>query len=248
MMIPVRFYSYKPSHANFFKQAMASIGSQAMILTSATSIGSKNTEIKNSLSHFQSSSGNDVTLEKPNPGMDIDPKSLHGMTLSSVSSLCVVPHCLLQFNLHLPSYTSHSLHNCGYLAIHVLPPSANSVKLGRIFAKGIKYDNTKGEEKLAPTSQELQDGQIFHEMTSPFTEIPCTEWSFKSINEHVKVPILNESETIFICKTQQSFDVDNHEIWVVHVLEIIRNTNYTKSGGLLYFNRGFHRIGSILHE
>jgi flavin reductase (DIM6/NTAB) family NADH-FMN oxidoreductase RutF len=134
------------------------------------------------------------------------------------------------------------------LAIHVLPPTANSVKLGRIFAKGIKYDNTKGEEKLAPTSQELQDGQIFHEMTSPFTEIPHSEWSFKSINDQIKVPILNESETIFICKTQKSFEVDNHEIWVVQVLEIIRNTNYSKSGGLLYFNRGFHQIGSILHE
>ena len=93
---------------------------------------------------------------------------LHGMTLGSVCSLSVFPSPLIQFNLHLPSYTSSELHKHKYLALHVLPPTKNSVHLSRIFAKGVKLN--KGA-KLAPTKEEKIDGQVFHEMTKPFTRL-----------------------------------------------------------------------------
>lgn len=171
--------------------------------------------------------------------------NLHGMTLSSVCSLSILPKPLMQFNLHLPSYTSDSLHRCGYLALHILPPTPNSVKLGRIFSKGIKM-NKSDQEILKTTNQELKDGEVFHEMTKPFEKLSSKDYSFKYI-DNFKLPILSDSEKVIICKTEKSFNVDNHEIWIVHVLEIIDNLTQ-KSGGLLYFNRGFYKIGESLLE
>lgn len=52
-----------------------------------------------------------------------------------------------------------------------------------------------------------------------------------------------------ICKTRQDFLVDGHEIWVADVIDILQNEQYKeKSGGILYFNRGFHKVGETLVE
>lgn len=174
-------------------------------------------------------------------------QELHGMTLSSVCSLAVFPDPLLQFNLHLPSYTSQALHECQYLAIHLLPPTLKSAFLGRIFAKGVKKDK-RGSE-LASTKDELKDGEVFHEMTTPFTQIPKSDYELLELDENVSLPILKDCESVFICKVKQSINVENHEIWIASVLKIKQNPEYEKSsGGLLYFNRGFHKIGDGLIE
>lgn len=170
--------------------------------------------------------------------------SLHGMTLSSTCSLSVYPKPLLQFNLHLPSYTSQNLHELKLLALHVLPPSANAVKLGRIFANGVKRP---------PQSNQLpdnEDGDLFHEKTTPFTNLETKEWNFHTI-ENVNIPILQEAERVFICKKNEVFEVDKHEIWVVEVLDILKPRAELAeglSGGLLYHNRNFHKVGPILTE
>ena len=200
---------------NKFKTIMSRISTQAMILTSASTLTGS-----------------------------ID---MHGMTLSSVCSLSVFPTPLLQFNLHLPSFTSQALHENKYLAIHLLPPTHKSVHLSRIFASGIKKN-----KRLDTSPQELKDGEVFHEMTTPFSTLDKnTDWKLHSVSKDVNVPILCDSERILICETFKHMAVDDHEIWAVKVLEVLENPKYgdeTLTGGLIYFNRGFHKIGKILSE
>ncbi|EGW33563.1 uncharacterized protein SPAPADRAFT_137703 [Spathaspora passalidarum NRRL Y-27907] len=173
---------------------------------------------------------------------------LHGMTLGSVCSLSIYPKPVLQFNLHLPSYTSRELHSCRICAIHILPPSAESVHLLRIFAKGVKQDNQK-ELVLGTSKEEIRDGRIFHEMTRPFEKLEQNEFRYHDVDD-VKVPILNEAEIVFICKARENFKVDSHEIWVVDVVDILRGGDEKSGGGggVLYYNRGFHSVGESLKE
>lgn len=165
---------------------------------------------------------------------------LHGMTLSSVNSLSVHPTPLLLFNMHLPSYTSASLHQNRYMAIHLLPPSKESVQLGRKFASGVKQDPTHFKVNS-------KDGD-FQEMTTPFSEFE--NYELYETKDGVFVPILNELEVAFICSKKTHLTVDDHEIWVVNVENVIRpNKNIQDpSGGILYFDRGFHMIGDSLSE
>ena len=170
---------------------------------------------------------------------------LHGMTLSSVCSLSVYPTPLLQFNLHLPSYTSSSLHaNDGLLCLHVMPPTEKSVFLSRTFASGIKKDPEHFEVKP-------DDGEIFHEMTTPFSSIANDDYKLHRVENGIDVPVLAELEVAFVCKKKEVFTVDNHEIWVVKVLDVLfpnGRFKHEKSGGLLYFDRGFHTVGSPVRE
>ncbi|PVH17067.1 uncharacterized protein CXQ87_004627 [Candidozyma duobushaemuli] len=169
---------------------------------------------------------------------------LHGMTLSSVCSLSVHPKPLLQFNLHLPSYTSQALHeNHGQLCLHLMPPTSRSVFLSRTFAAGIKTDRKHFDVKP-------EDGEIFHEMTTPFAHIGKSNYSLHDTGRGL-VPVLNEAEKAFVCKKHEVFKVDSHEIWVVDVTDILSpNKHYEakQSGGLLYYQRGFHKVGSSLQE
>lgn len=210
-MIPqIRKYSISALN-DTFKASMARISCQAMVLTAG--------RVREEASLAPVS-------------------SLHGMTLSSTCSLSVYPTPLLQFNLHLPSYTSQTLHELHHLALHLLPPTLHSAKLARLFANGIK----------APPSPADDDGDIFHEKTTPFDTLEHgKDWQYHAVDEvNVDIPILGSAETVFICKKSQVFEVDLHEIWVVQVLEILSPSSSKPSGGLLYFNRNFHEIGSAL--
>lgn len=166
------------------------------------------------------------------------------MTLSSVCSLSVFPTPLLQFNLHLPSYTSSSLHeNDGLLCLHVMPPTPKAVFLGRIFASGIKKDPEHFEVKP-------DDGDVFHEMTTPFAHVENGDYGFHTVGD-VEIPVLAELEVAFVCQKSRVFEVDNHEIWVVKVLDVLFPTggaDHAKTGGLLYFDRGFHAVGAPVSE
>lgn len=173
-------------------------------------------------------------------GASLASEVLHGMTLSSVNSLSVHPTPLLLFNMHLPSYTSASLHKTGHMALHLMPPSQESVLLGRKFASGVKQD---------PSHFKLnsKDGD-FQEMTTPFSGFD--DFTYYETKDGVLVPIINELEVAFICSTRTQYEIDNHEIWVVNVDDVIRpNQNIIKpSGGILYFDRGFHKVGPPLSE
>ncbi|KAI5960622.1 uncharacterized protein KGF55_004515 [Candida pseudojiufengensis] len=163
---------------------------------------------------------------------------LHGMTLSSCVSLSVYPKPYISFNLHLPSYTSTSLKQSKYCAIHLMSPTTKATEMAKIFARGNK----------SPKLEENEDGEIFHEMTTPFNEISNMDYEFFKLpeNREVEIPILkNGVETIMICKTDKCFPVHDHEIWVIEVLKILNFSN-DKTGGLLYYNRGFHKIGKII--
>lgn len=121
-----------------------------------------------------------------------------------------------------------------------MPPTRESVELGRSFASGVKQDPS--HFKVNST-----DGS-FKEMTTPFSGFD--NYTFYETKEGILVPILNELEAAFICKKKTHFEVDDHEIWVVSVENIIRpNKDIQRpSGGILYFDRGFHRIGDLLSE
>lgn len=172
--------------------------------------------------------------------------SLHGMTLGSVSSLSIQPCPMMQFNLHLPSYTSSSLHKTNYLALHLLPATPRAAQLGRIFASGVK--TTKN--KFIATGE--NDGEAFHEMTTPFEKLTGEDWFYHHIEaDSISIPVLKESERVFICKTERHMVVHDHEAWVVKVLEILTpNDKYlhSKTGGLIYFNRSFHKVGQSLRD
>ncbi|OBA23964.1 hypothetical protein METBIDRAFT_37187 [Metschnikowia bicuspidata var. bicuspidata NRRL YB-4993] len=169
---------------------------------------------------------------------------LHGMTLSSVCSLSVHPTPLLLFNLHLPSYTSKTLHECdGILGLHVMPPTKKAVMLGRKFAGGVKRDTSHFDA-------ESEDGEPFHEMTTPFKGL-SDAYSMHMTSKGIYVPILKELEVVFLCAKHRVFTVDKHELWVVRVDDILfPNKNYDSksSGGLLYFQRGFRQLGQLLSE
>lgn len=167
---------------------------------------------------------------------------LHGMTLSSVCSLSVHPNPLLQFNLHLPSYTSSSLHeNNGLLCLHLMPPTPKLVFLSRTFAAGIKHDRKHFDVDQA-------DDDVFHEMTTPFAHVPSDSYFLHKVNDGF-VPVLTELEKAFVCQKFSVFPIENHEIWVVKVLDILLPNKSSKaSGGLLYYDRGFHRVGRALSE
>lgn len=170
-------------------------------------------------------------------------ETLHGMTLSSVCLLSVQPRPLLQFNLHLPSYTSAALHRNGAMAIHVMPPTHTLVMLGRKFASGVKRDPE--HFSVSP-----DDGETFHEKTTPFSDIP-DHYTLHLPRPGVSIPVLRELEVAFICKTHSVFAVDSHEMWVVHVEDILfpnKRFHDTPSGGLLYYDRGFHAVGAPLKE
>ncbi|KAG7785927.1 hypothetical protein KL910_000702 [Ogataea haglerorum] len=160
------------------------------------------------------------------PALSSSVSDLHGMTLSSVSSLTVSPEPVVQFNLQVPSRTSQTLHESGFLALHILPPVKESVRLARAFSRG-----TQGKR-----------------VTRPFEELGKDEWSYFT-TETLKIPVLSLAERILICEKHQVFRVYNHELWTCRVREIVRRAgDADATGGLLYFNRRFHAVGGKLEH
>lgn len=157
-------------------------------------------------------------------------KHFHGATLSSVTLLSVSPRPLLLFNVHLPSFASDELHKKDYLAVHILPPTPRLATLGRAFACGLKLAR--------------KDDQVSGR-TLPFEGlVPEKDWYLHKINDSISVPILREAECALVCQTVRSIYIDNHEIWTATVLNVLEHDGSdSNKGGLLYFNRAFHRVG-----
>ncbi|SCU84931.1 LAFA_0D12882g1_1 [Lachancea sp. 'fantastica'] len=184
-----------------FRDSMATMGSQAMILTSAG---------PTSMPH----------------------SSFRGVTLSSVSSLSLKPQPMLQFNLQLPSFTSEALHAHNYFAIHLLKPDSRSKALARTFSKGAMTHQDSG--KVMPT-------QPFKDLTE---SVHYNTYSLKE-NDLV-IPMLANAERVFVCQKKDVFKVGDHEVWIGNVEDIIENNTLGTgkiSGGLIYCNRKFHKLG-----
>lgn len=182
---------------------------------------------------------------------------LHGMTLSSVTSLTVNPEPIIQFNLQIPSATSTELHQHKYLALHIMEPSEKAVELARIFSMGARHINS--------TNMDLT------KVTTPFEQLAVDQWDlygntdktptalrsdfdasqlFREGNNNINLPILTkDAERVLICEKYKVFRVHNHEIWTCKVKDILVNIHEEgRSGGLLYFNRRFHKVGKPLKE
>ncbi|KAG0682302.1 hypothetical protein C6P42_003194 [Pichia californica] len=186
-----------------------------------------------------------------------DISRMHGTTLSSVSSLTVYPEPIVQFNIQIPSATSKFMHENKYMALHILKPNEESVKLARNFSLGSRYvNNQQQHEENVDYSTKL--------FTTPFDRINRDQWDlFENVKENQRpgsllfnieselhLPILTkDSERILICEKYRVFKVYNHEIWTCKVKDILVNIeDDRKTGGLLYFNRKFHSVGKPLIE
>ncbi|ODQ46752.1 hypothetical protein PICMEDRAFT_16580 [Pichia membranifaciens NRRL Y-2026] len=181
---------------------------------------------------------------------------MHGTTLSSVSSLTVNPEPIVQFNIQVPSATSKSIQDNKYLALHILKPSNDSVRLARNFSLGSRYINEPQPETRNTNNSSARKS------TTPFERIDKDQWSlFENVmhnkrpgsirlDSDLHLPILTkDSERILICQKYKVFKVYNHEIWTCKVKEILVNIDDdVKTGGLLYFDRKFHHVGEALIE
>lgn len=171
--------SLKARTSALFKESMASIGNQTIILTT---------------SHQR------------------------GITLSSFTSLSVNPSPLIQFNVQIPSRTSHLLNYYNHFAIHFLKPNEESVRLIKNFSSAKQFDDLQ----------------------------PQKDFTNFDIN-HETLPILSNVDKVLICKKYSNFIVQDHEIWIGEVLEILNNNkDNVKTGGLFNFNRKFYKIGDEL--
>lgn len=202
-----------------YKYAMSSLSSQALVLTS----GYQNDQI--------------------------DSSKLHGMTLSSVTSLTINPEPIIQFNLQVPSSTSTELHKSEYLALHIMKPIDPSVAIARTFSMGTKYINNgqTGVQKVTTPFEYLRKDQWGYYDDLKLDDDPIKE---ELQSKGIHLPILTaESERVLICEKYKVFNVFNHEIWTCKVKDILVHIEEDeRSGGLIYFNRGFHKIGSKLDE
>lgn len=172
-----------------------------------------------------------------------DTSKLHGMTLSSVCSLSVEPRRLIQFNIEKPSITSDALHEFKFFAIHILPPTLESVKVARIFSQGARRKRN-------------DLGEIVH--AQPFKDMDPKLWRMANkldcgmvhtlLSPSINIPLLCRAERILLCEKVEVLNVDNREIWVGEVkkIHIDKDIQHRDSGGLIYFNRKFHKLGEVI--
>ena len=151
-----------------------------------------------------------------------------GLTLSSVTSLALKPFPMIQFNLQLPSFTSESLHENQFFAVHLLRPNPDSIELARNFSKGAVRNVTNTGFTPTKPFQDLIENEHYATYTIEGTELV--------------IPILQNSERVLICQKKNVFRVGDHEIWVGQVDDILVNDDKA-TGGLLYCNRNFHILG-----
>lgn len=154
--------------------------------------------------------------------------SFRGLTLSSVTSLALKPFPMIQFNLQLPSFTSESLHENQFFAVHLLRPNPTSIELARNFSKGAVRNVTNTGFTPTKPFQDLNENEHYATYTIEGTELV--------------IPILQNSDRVLICQKKDVFRVGDHEIWVGQVDDILVNDDKA-TGGLLYCNRNFHILG-----
>ncbi|AET39466.1 flavin reductase family protein Ecym_4415 [Eremothecium cymbalariae DBVPG len=225
-----RRYSHEITQQRF-KETMSRISSQAMILTTS---------------------------------------NMKGVTLGSVTSLSINPRPMVQFNLQVPSFTSQEIHKMKKFALHLMSPTQHSVNMAKLFSKGaIKGCN----DEFVPTRpfDLLVEGKdyLMYDVecraTNPIPTIICEEdakidWEkdealcndTKVDAKSLSLPILTSAERVIICESIRCFQVGDHEIWVGQVEEIcspdsgrVNEINKEqKTGGLVYFNRQFYKIGN----
>lgn len=105
------------------------------------------------------------------------------------------------------------------------------MQLARIFSKGAMKHKESGE--IIPT-------EPFKDLTE------SVHYELYALNNcDLSVPVLKNSERVFVCRKKDVFRVGDHEIWVGLVDDIIENTtdSASVSGGLLYCDRRFHKLG-----
>ncbi|AGO10077.1 AaceriAAR087Cp [[Ashbya] aceris (nom. inval.)] len=194
-----------------------------------------------------------------NQVMILTTSSMKGVTLGSATSLALHPRPMIQFNLQLPSFTSQELHKRRKFALHLMAPTDQSVKLARLFSKGAIR---RPDRVVMPTRpfEALTAGADFalHKVSAsisgPLEPMVDDGASDRQADDPAQVartmelPVLASAERVLICECIRCFRVGDHEIWVGMVEEILSPansvTNSAVTGGLMYCNRQFFKIGS----
>ncbi|KAH3676369.1 hypothetical protein WICMUC_002000 [Wickerhamomyces mucosus] len=205
-----------------FRQAMSSIANQVMILTPTCKV--------NDISNFQPEILN-----------------LRGVTLSSVTSLSINPHPLIQFNLMIPSITSENLHKYDKFALHILNPNDHNIELVKKFSKHREFNvKTSKFDQISPFKGLAKDIDFKLQNVEQLDSVDVQNNTNEKNNLYL--PILQSISKVLICEKHQNLLVQDHEIWIGKVLEIkTLNDNYnSKNGGLLNFNRSFHKVGNVI--
>ncbi|CCC70179.1 hypothetical protein NCAS_0E01090 [Naumovozyma castellii] len=189
----------------------------------------KNSVTQTRFKETMSRVSNSVSIVTAAVGIDQKQDTYHGLTISSMTSLALNPFPLIQFNLKLPSFTSESLHKYGYFGVHLLGSNERAVKLANQFSKGARQCENGLFERTKPFIG-LKEGADFETHYIKHSEF--------------KIPLLKYCRRILICKKVEVFRIGDHEIWVGKVNDIIINDVHDSDhGGLLHYNRGFHKLG-----
>ncbi|AAS50452.1 AAR087Cp [Eremothecium gossypii ATCC 10895] len=194
-----------------------------------------------------------------NQVMILTTSSMKGVTLGSATSLALQPRPMIQFNLQLPSFTSQELHKRRKFALHLMAPTEQSVKLARLFSKGAIRRPDSGVMPTRPFEALAAGADFALHKTSASTGGSLEPVVEDEILDHgldkpalgartVELPVLASAERVLICECIRCFRVGDHEIWVGMVEEILSPANNAPNsavtGGLMYCNRQFFKIGS----
>jgi flavin reductase (DIM6/NTAB) family NADH-FMN oxidoreductase RutF len=165
-----------------------------------------------------------------------------GLTVSSLTSLSLNPAPLVSFNLQLPSRTSEILHERNVFAVNIVPGTPQIRDLVIAFAGGYGHDVNPFEKfssmftvpaKLAAHKQESHN----HEREGDIEEFKHAQ----------NIPVIKDALAVLYCRKHQIFKVQDHEIWVAEVFHVdATNCNDSNATTLLYQNRSFHSLGSVL--
>lgn len=226
----VRNYSSSakaPSHfVNSFRQAMTSLASPAVILTTA------NKDLKTGILHPR------------------------GLTASSFNSLSIKPWPLITFNIQVPSHAADAMRNSNpdvdeskLFAINILPATRSAAKTCRAFAGGL------GPNVNPFTHPDIAPYLSFEGLNSrnlEFKDQAVDDQDLVLSNRILEIPVFKTAKAVLYCTQQKAIAVADHEIWVAKVLHVDVQMNETQSSQLnatlVYHNRKFHQLGSEICE
>lgn len=144
-----------------------------------------------------------------------------GLTISSLTSLSISkPNPLVSFNIQVPSAVSKSLHSADSFAINILPANSVSARLCRSFGGSL--------------GKSVNPFEIEHEEIINLSNI---------MKSDIDLPVIKFA-TVLVCTKRQVLTIRDHEVWIANVINVYRNGKADKN--LIYLNREFHEVGSLL--
>lgn len=261
-LIQRRNYSqsaHAPKHfVNSFRQAMTSLASPAVILTTAN--------------------------KDPESG-SLRPR---GLTVSSFNSLSIKPWPLITFNIQVPSHAANSMRNVDasisahkmstnsittpkLFAVNILPATLEAAKACRAFAGGLGPTVNPFTHPSIQNSISFSglDQQHLEFNDQPFTSHEHEKNENKCDNSHDnnanmdqsllesyirEIPVFAKAKAVLYCTQQAAIPVADHEIWIAKVLHVdvqkddVDSSSPLDTATLVYHSRKFHKVGTEIEK